>query len=606
MDNALFKAFFAVSFITLMVACSDKKKSAGKDDSSTDTESGTIVVVYGTDSSTDTVFVPWPDTNTATDTASVQNTDPTGTDPLSTDPQNTDPQNTDPLSTDPQNTDPQNTDPQNTDPQNTDPQNTDPQNTDPQNTDPQSTDPQDTDPQSTDPQDTDPQDTDSQLNPLCGLWVSRVPGGKMSYNVLEISDTAFTESHSALFSVGHFNGALSSIDPVAKQFTVTGQSAGQAVTRYGAYTTNSATDITIYFDSTGFPDTSGEAVEGESLFHYKKVNESHCRRYVTSADVSQNGETGALTCGYSADLNVNYCTIQSAGDSMTLATGYNDFRTFQAENQAASGQQSSLRRHGTEYEFYEYNDNGALRFIEGGTAAAVYETVFDSWDVHGRPTSGEMRFFDLDCSATAVVREYDDTAHTQTEEIQFAQSTGLECPAANRTTVRTFDDTGFEISRVEYNGTEQVSEISFTNPRYGVACEFESCPNADSLPATLNRTYDVTVSGYWEGTTRLTFSQGAATFTQFDLSRDNGNTVFDSDEAWPAFCVKILDENVIISFQAPIESAPPSAPIQQMVQLKLPLSELGNDALSGTYSHTSWMSGPNTGTIELTVTSSTE
>ena len=571
MVYTLFRTSLPFLITALLVACSEKGGKGGADDTSTDTDSdtGTVIVVYGTDSSTDTIFIPWTDTHTNTDTI----------------------QNTDPLSTDPQGTDPQSTDPQSTDPQGTDPQGTDPQGTDPQGTDPQGT-----DPQSTDPQD----------NPLSGLWVSRVPGGKMSYNVLEVSDTGYAESFSALDSVGHFSGALSSINTAARQFTVTGQSAGQTVTRYGAYTDADGTDVTVYLNDATFPDTTGEAIEGETVFYYHKVNESQCRRYVASADVTGNGETGTLTCGYSADMNANYCTVQTTPESFIVATGYTDFRAFQSECTGDAVQQRSLMRRGSEYEYYEYTDSGALRFIEGGSNGAVYETVFDSWDAKGRPTSGRMTFYDLDCSDTGVIREYDDSTHTETEEIQFAQSTGSECPAANRTIIRTFDGAGFEVSRVEYSGNDRVNEMAFTNPRYGIACEFESCPNADSLPVNLNRTYDVAVSGYWGGTTRLSFSRGAATFTEFNLSRDDGNTVFDSDEAWPAFCVKILDENVIISFQAPVESAPPSAPIQQMVQLTLPLSELGNDALSGTYSHTSWMSGPNTGTVELTVVSSTE
>ncbi len=591
MIYTLFRRSFLFVIAALLVACSEKGGKGGADDTATDTDSdtGTVIVVYGTDSSTDTVFIPWTDTNTNTDTT--QNTDS-----LSIDPQSTDPQNTDPLGTDPQNTDPQNTDPLGTDPQSTDPQSTDPQNTDPLGTDPQSTDPQSTDPQGTDPQ----------KNPLSGLWVSRVPGGKMSYNVLEVSDTRYAESFSALDSVGYFSGTLSSIDTAAQQFTVTGQSAGQTITRYGAYTDADGTDITVYLDATTFPDTTGEAIEGETVFYYHKVNESQCHRYVVSADVTSNGESGSLTCGYSADMNANYCTVQTASESIIMATGYPDFVAFQSECTSDALQQRSLMRRGSEYEYYDYTDSGAVRFIEGGSNGAVYETVFDSWDAEGRPTSGQMTFYDLDCPATGVIRKYDDSTHTETEEMQFAESTGSECPAENRTTIRTFDDSGFEVSRVEYSGNDRINEIAFTNPQYGIACAFESCPNADSLPVNLNRTYDVAVSGYWGGTARLSFSGGAATFTEFNLSRDEGNTVFNSDEAWLAFCVKILDENVIISFQAPIESAPPSAPIQQMVQLKLPLSELGNDALSGTYSHTSWMSGPNTGTIALTVASRTE
>ena len=343
MVYTLFRTSLPFLITALLVACSEKGGKGGADDTSTDTgsDTGTVIVIYGTDSSTDTVFVPWTDTNSDTDSLS-------GTDTLSTDNPGTDTPGTDNPGTDNPGTDNPGTDNPGTDNPDTDNPDTDNPGTDNPGTDNPGTDPVNTDPENTDPEGTDV----PEKNPLSGLWVSRVPGGKMSYNVLAVSDDSrYAESFSALVSVGHFSGALSSIDTAAQQFTVTGQSAGQTVTRYGAYADADGTDITVYLDDTTFPDPTGRAIEGDTVFYYHKVNESQCHQYVVSADVISNGESGSLTCGYSADMNANYCTIQTASESFVVATGYPDFEAFQSECTGDVLPQRSLMRRGSEYEY---------------------------------------------------------------------------------------------------------------------------------------------------------------------------------------------------------------------------------------------------------------
>lgn len=435
-------------------------------------------------------------------------------------------------------------------------------------------------------------------NPLTGIWVSRAPGAYFTYNVLEVSGNTFWESDSNLSHVEHYLGTIESINPDAGQFFVSDATSGTNTPWYCAYSgTDSA--MAIYFDNAGYPEPSG-GMEGQEFYTYSKVNDTQCRRYVAAADLLMDGEAGTIECGFSADMIALYCTMKTASESITITQGYADFASFLTESPLPGKQRFVFEQHPGGYENYQYNNAGDL-VSTSGSSGGTYEIAFDTWDNAQRPLTGTMTFLDIDCSPTSVVRRYDDGAKTKTEELLFENATGTQCPTESRTTIETFDNTGFMVSRVEYDGVTMTSQVTFTNPQMGIACEFETCPNAASLPTGLNQIYDISVAGDWEGTASLDFFNGVVTLSNVNLQQSNGSYQFVNNNPWAAFCIKEYGDTTLLAFEKKIPTSPPDANIQQVIHLALPTASLGNSTIAGTYNHGSWINGTSVGTVTLTV-----